>query len=69
MRELPPFGVRGFPIPNYEDPETRGSALVAVNAVFLTVMVASVMLRVFTNLRVKRSVAKDDAWIVVATVR
>lgn len=68
MREIPLSVLLTFPVPNYVDPVTRGSALVAVNSVFIGIVLVVVVLRVYTRLAIKRWLGADDILVIVAAV-
>ncbi|KAF2031315.1 hypothetical protein EK21DRAFT_63495 [Setomelanomma holmii] len=64
---LPPNDVLlSWPTPNYEDPVTRGNALVIVNSIFIGLVVITVALRLYTRLVIKRWFGLDDCFILVA---
>ncbi|EON62658.1 hypothetical protein W97_01882 [Coniosporium apollinis CBS 100218] len=57
-----------FPLPNYDNPQTRGPALVIVNSTFISFVVIAVALRVYTRLYIKRWFGSDDYLICAALV-
>ena len=66
---LPPLEVLySWPDPNYVDPVTRGSALLVVNCVFVSVAVLFVGARLYTRLWVKNWFGLDDVFIILAMV-
>jgi hypothetical protein len=68
MRNIPITVLLSFPAPNYTDPQTQGKSLIVVNAVFAGLVVAVVLLRLYTRIFLKRWVGIDDFWITVALV-
>ncbi|KAG9378568.1 hypothetical protein A1F94_010337 [Pyrenophora tritici-repentis] len=65
--QLPPLDViLSWPTPNYVDPETRGPALIIVNAIFMTLATLTVCARLYTRLVVKRWFGIDDVFILLA---
>ncbi|KAF1830954.1 hypothetical protein BDW02DRAFT_76513 [Decorospora gaudefroyi] len=65
--QLPPVAVLlTWPTPNYEDPVTRGPALVIVNSIFLSLVVLTVTARLYTRLVIKRWFGWDDVFILLA---
>ena len=66
---LPPADVLlSWPTPNYENPVTRGNALVIVNSIFIGFVVITVGLRLYTRLVIKRWFGIDDVFILLALV-
>lgn len=66
---LPPLEVLySWPDPNYVDPVTRGSALLVVNCVFVSIAVLFVGARLYTRLWVKSWFGLDDVFIILAMV-
>jgi hypothetical protein len=66
---LPPADVLlAWPPANYDNPVTRGSALVVVNSAFIAITTITVILRLYTRLVVKRWFGIDDVFILVALV-
>jgi hypothetical protein len=68
MRDIPITVLLSFPVPNYTNPDTRGPALLIVNGVFIAIVIAVVLLRLYTRIFIKRWVGSDDIFIVIATV-
>jgi len=68
MRAIPPEVLLSWPIPNYTNPVTRGNALVVVNAIFITLVVLVVALRLYTRIWIKRWFGADDYFILLALV-
>ncbi|KAF2836950.1 hypothetical protein M501DRAFT_978701 [Patellaria atrata CBS 101060] len=68
MHDIPLDVLLSFPLPNYEDPEERGPALVIVNAIFIFLVCVTVGLRIYVRVRIKRWLGSDDAFIVLAFV-
>ena len=69
MRLPPPEVLLSWPAPNYQDPVTRGDALVVVNSIFITLVIVTVGLRLYTRLVIKRWFGLDDIFILLALVR
>jgi hypothetical protein len=64
---IPPADViLQWPTPNYENPETRGSAFLIVNSLFLALSIAAVILRLYTRIFITRWFGLDDVLICVA---
>lgn len=68
MRDIPLSVFLTFPRPNYVNPETRGSALLIVNAVLISIVTVIVALRLYTRLYLKRQFGLDDAFMIPAFV-
>ena len=65
----PPLSViETWPTPNYLNPATRGGGLVAINAVFIALVLIIVSLRLFTRLKITGSFGVDDLLIGLALV-
>jgi hypothetical protein len=65
--QLPPVDVLlSWPTPNYEDPVTRGPALVIVNSIFVALAVSTVAARLYTRIVIKRWFGIDDIFILLA---
>ncbi|KAF2476573.1 uncharacterized protein BDR25DRAFT_375541 [Lindgomyces ingoldianus] len=68
MRNIPPDVLLSWPTPNYQDPATRGNALIIVNAVFISLVMLVVSLRIYTRLAIKRWFGSDDVFIMLALI-
>ncbi|KIW01527.1 uncharacterized protein PV09_07005 [Verruconis gallopava] len=68
MRNIPISVLLTFPAPNYTDPQTQGMSLIVINAVFASLVVLAVVLRLYTRTSVKRWIGSDDVAIVVAAI-
>ncbi|KAF2876943.1 hypothetical protein BDV95DRAFT_601355 [Massariosphaeria phaeospora] len=68
MRYIPFEVLRTWPVPDYENPVTRGNALVIVNSIFITLVIIVVGLRLHIRLFVKRQLGVDDAFIGLALI-
>ena len=66
MRYVPPEVLLSFPSPNYDNPVTRGNALVIVNSIFISLAVITVCMRMYTRLFLKRWFGIDDVFILLA---
>jgi hypothetical protein len=67
--QLPPVEILlTWPTPNYDDPVTRGPALVIVNAIFIALVLLTVAARLYTRLVIKRWFGWDDVFILLALV-
>ncbi|RMZ69388.1 integral membrane [Pyrenophora seminiperda CCB06] len=65
--QLPPLDVLlSWPTPNYRNPETRGPALIIVNAIFITLVILTVSARLYTRIVIKRWFGIDDVFILLA---
>lgn len=69
MRDIPLEVVLSFPLPNYTHPQTRGEALIIVNAIFISLVVIAVSLRFYTRIFIKRWLGSDDYLIGLSLVR
>ncbi|USP82307.1 hypothetical protein yc1106_09581 [Curvularia clavata] len=59
--QLPPVSVvLSWPTPNYDNPVTRGPALIIVNAICITLTVLTVVARLYTRIVIKRWFGIDD---------
>jgi len=67
MRIIPPDVYSAHP-PNYDNPVTRGPALVVVNAVLLFFATVAYTLRIYTRRAIQSSLRWDDLSITVAFV-
>lgn len=66
---LPPADVLlSWPPPNYNNPVTRGDALVVINYIFAAITVITVGLRLYTRTVIKRWFGIDDVFIILALV-
>lgn len=68
MRDIPFEVIASWPIPNYENPPTRGNALIIVNSIFIGLTILAVGLRVYVRTTVNRWVGADDYCIIIALV-
>jgi hypothetical protein len=68
MREIPLSVYREWPNPDYEDPPTRGNALLIVNIIFLTLVTLSIAIRLWSRFKVKYQSGVDDVMIILAYV-
>ncbi|KAL6712563.1 hypothetical protein ACN47E_000440 [Coniothyrium glycines] len=66
MRSPPLEVLLSWPKPNYENPKTRGPALVIVNSICITLVIVVVALRLYTRLVIKRWFGLDDIFILLA---
>ncbi|KAK4958652.1 hypothetical protein LTR28_005415, partial [Elasticomyces elasticus] len=66
MREPPLPVILTWPLPNYEDPVTRGNALIVVNAIFVALVVLAVALRYYARIAIKKWFGSDDVLIGLA---
>ncbi|RAR01158.1 integral membrane protein [Stemphylium lycopersici] len=65
--QLPPYDVLlSWPTPNYDNPPTRGPALVIVNSIFISLATLTVAARLYTRIVIKRWFGIDDIFIVLA---
>jgi hypothetical protein len=66
---LPPLSVIvTWPTPNYVNPATHGDALLIVNLIFITLVVAAVVGRFYARLVIKKWFGWDDSMIALALV-
>jgi hypothetical protein len=68
VRIIPLSVLETWPTPNYTNPETRGSTLVIVNAVFIALTIFVVFARLYTRCFINRWFGVDDIFIVLALV-
>jgi hypothetical protein len=65
--QLPPVDVLlSWPTPNYDNPVTRGPALVIVNSIFISLATITVAARIYTRIVIKRWFGIDDVFILLA---
>ncbi|RYO35209.1 hypothetical protein AA0113_g11557 [Alternaria arborescens] len=65
--QLPPVDVLlSWPTPNYDNPVTRGPALLIVNSIFISLAVITVVARIYTRIVIKRWFGIDDVFILLA---
>lgn len=67
VRDIPLYIYRQWPAPNYKDPVTRGSGLVVINAVFISLVTISVAIRAYSRMKQTRP-GIDDVMIYIAYV-
>ena len=64
-----PASVRAtWPSPNFEDPVTRGPALIVNVVLWIILAIMVVVLRSYTRLRITNSFGPDDILIVISMV-
>ncbi|GME64378.1 hypothetical protein GTA08_BOTSDO12914 [Neofusicoccum parvum] len=68
VREIPLSVLFTWPAPNYVNPDTRGPALLVVNAVFITLCTITLFLRLYTRIFIKRWFGSDDVFIILAYI-
>lgn len=65
--QLPPVDILlSWPTPNYDNPVTRGPALVIVNSIFISLATITVAARIYTRIVIKRWFGIDDVFILLA---
>lgn len=69
MRDVPIAVLLSFPTPNYVNPQTQGTSLIVVNAIFAGLVTTAVALRLYTRLFIKQWLGLDDIYITIAWVR
>lgn len=57
-----------WPEPNYTDPATHGQGIVIANIIFGVLVLVSIVLRVYSRVRITSSFGVDDIFILFATV-
>jgi len=67
MRPIPPDVLDAHP-PNFDEPATRGPALVVLNAVLLSLATVAYTLRIYTRKAIQSRLRWDDATVSVAFV-
>lgn len=68
--QLPPLDVIiHWPTPNYENPETRGNALLALLIIFSLLVLLAVSGRFYSRFMIKNWFGWDDGMISLALVR
>jgi hypothetical protein len=68
MREIPLSVYMHWPAPNYENPTTRGDALLSINIVCIILVTLSIGIRLYSRMLVKHQSGIDDIMIVLAYV-
>lgn len=68
MHLPPPEVLMSWPLPNYVNPVTRGSAVLIVNIVTITIAFLVTCLRLYTRFRITCTPGLDDILIVIALV-
>ena len=68
MRAVPLSVYAHWPAPNYENPTTRGDALLVINVVFILLVTLSLAIRLYSRMVVKHQSGIDDIMIVLAYV-
>nr|POF02545.1 hypothetical protein CFP56_58176 [Quercus suber] len=68
MRTPPPSVVLEWPEPNYDNPATRGSALLAINLMFIALMVIAVAGRFYSRIVLKKWYGIDDTMMAFGLV-
>lgn len=68
MREIPLSQYAEWPNPNYENPVTRGDALLIINIIFIILVTLSVVIRLYSRMMVKCQSGMDDVMIVLAYI-
>ena len=68
MHNFPPEVIASWPTPNYDNPVTRGNGLIIVNAVFISLTVIAVALRVYARVFVSHWFGADDWCIIFAVI-
>jgi hypothetical protein len=68
MRDIPLSVYRDWPTPEYEDPPTRGNALLIVNIIFLALVTLSIVIRLWSRFKVKYQSGMDDVMIILAYI-
>ncbi|KAM0717728.1 hypothetical protein Q7P37_007580 [Cladosporium fusiforme] len=68
MREIPLTIYAAWPNPNYEDPVTRGDALLIINIIFIILVTLSIVVRLYSRVMVKCQSGMDDVMIVLAYI-
>ena len=68
MRAIPLSVYLHWPAPNYEDPTTRGDALLTINIVFIILVTLSIGIRLYSRMLVKHQSGIDDVMIVLAYI-
>jgi len=66
MREVPLSVAVNWPMSNYENPHTRGGALLRINIALIILVTCAVAIRVWARLSIKQWFGLDDATIVLA---
>lgn len=69
MRSPPPEVMATWPTPNYDDPETRGPALLIVELTIMPIAVLSLLARLYVRFFKVQKSGLDDWLMVAAMVR
>jgi hypothetical protein len=68
MREVPLSVYLHWPAPNYNNPTTRGDALLTTNIIFILLVTLSIGIRLYSRMLVKHQSGIDDIMIVLAYI-
>lgn len=68
MQLPPPEVLLTWPTPNYQDPVTRGNAVLVTSIVFVILSTIVTALRVYTRLRITCTAGLDDIMILIGLV-
>jgi hypothetical protein len=68
MRNIPPEVYASWPAPNYTNPQTRGPSVVIFNAVLISIVTFTVLLRLYVRAYMLRWLGIDDVFIIIALV-
>jgi hypothetical protein len=68
MRDIPLDVILSFPPANYDNPHTRGPALLIINSIFLVLCTVFVALRMYTRIHLVRTFGWDDVSLLVGFV-
>lgn len=68
MRLPPPEVIASWPPANYENPETRGPALLIIQLIMLPIALIVLLLRFYVRISIMGKVESDDWFMVAAAV-
>jgi hypothetical protein len=68
MREVPLSVYLHWPAPNYDNPTTRGDALLTTNIIFILLVTLSIGIRLYSRMLVKHQSGIDDVMIILAYI-
>jgi hypothetical protein len=68
MKLPPPSVILTWPVPNYENPVTRGNSITVLSAIFISISVTFVALRLYVRLCIKKWFGLDDIFVILALV-
>ena len=68
VREIPIEVIASWPSSNFDDPQVRGSGLIALTGVMIAIVTLFVLMRLYVRIFILRWVAADDVFMALAYV-